>query len=415
MIQDMLRVKCDNLMTFVNSNLYIHSNDDHETVRFTRLNIPAFLSLYAEDSITSLVQKNEHLSKDDEKTNHVHLYIDPFKMCYLIWPFTTNENEHYTITLGPLINKHLTTEEIRYIGYKMKLSSDNCFILESFYSTVPYYDNLQLIKIASVFLDYMSSKSHLPRIIRENHSINFPEEARSIESKFENYDFVEQNFKAESLYLNAVERGDIKFIDQLTKDITTSLTIPPRFVSDPLREQKNLCITLNSISLRAALKGGLNQSIAHNLSHHFAIQIEQQTSLHAIAELSIKIMKTYTQSVYKYSLKTQTKLVASAINYIRSHLTEKISLIDIANDLHISHEHLSRHFKETMHITLTDYIHKTKTEESCSLLTSNKYSISDIAYTFGYSSPAHYSKMFKKFMGSSPRHWQVENQTHEVI
>lgn len=407
MIQNILKEKCDNLMTFIHSNLYIHSNDDHETIRFTKLNIPEFLSHYAEDSINRLIQRKENLSTD-YKANQVHLYIDPFKMCYLIWPMTIDQKSHYTITLGPLINQHLTVEEIRYIGYKMKLSSDSCFILESFYTVVPYYDNYDLVKISSVFLDYLSVDSHLPQIIREDHSIVFPEEARTIESKFENYDFVEKNYQTEAILLAAIERGDIDFIDQFTSRITSTMSIPPRFASDPLREQKNLAITLNSISMRAALKGGLNQSIAHNLSHNFAIQVEQQTTVHSLIELTKTIIHTYTLSVHKYALKTHSKLITSSINYMRSHLTEKVTLKDIASELHVSPEHLSRHFKDNMDMTITDYIHKTKTEESCNLLTSNKYSISDIAYTFGYSSPAHYSKSFKKFLGKSPRQWQSE-------
>jgi two-component system, response regulator YesN len=406
MIHEILKQKCENLMTLIHSNLTLHSNENHETLRFTRLNIPLFLASYVEDSVTRLMKKKEDLLWDATATNQVHLYIDPFKLCYLIWPYTINHNEHYTITLGPLINEHLTMEEIRYMGFKMKLSSDSCFILESFYSNVPYYDTMQLIRIASVFLDYMSVESHIPQIIREDHSLLFPEEIRSVESKFEQYDFVEKNYQIEAILLQAIEQGDVDAIHNLLETVSSTTSIPPRFASDPLREQKNLAITLNSISLRAALKGGLNQSLAHNLSHQFAIQIEHQSSTEAILALIKKIVHTYTLSVHKYALKSQTRLVTSTINYIRSHLTEKITLIHIANHLHVSHEYLSRHFKQQMHMTITDYIHKTKTEESCSLLTSNKYSVSDIAYTFGYSSPAHYTKMFKKFLGISPRQWK---------
>jgi two-component system, response regulator YesN len=405
MIHERLKQKCDNLMTLIHSNLTLHSNDDQETIRFTRLNIPLFLTSYVEDCVSRLMKKKEALLWDPSHSNQVHLYIDPFKMCYLIWPFTINQQEHYTITLGPLINQHITREEIHYMGLKMKLSSDSCFILESFYSNVPYYDTMQLVRIASVFLDYMSVESHIPQIIREDHSILFPEEIRSIESKFEQYDFVEKNYQIEGILLQAIEQGDVDAIHHLITNISTSYSIPPRFASDPLREQKNLAVTLNSLCQRAALKGGLDQSIAHNLSHQFAIQIEHQSSVDGILDLTKKIIQTYTLSVHKYALQSQSRLVNSTITYIRSHLTEKITLIHIANHLHVSHEYLCRHFKQQMHMTLTDYIHKTKTEESCSLLTSNKYSISDIAYTFGYSSPAHYSKMFKKFLGMSPRQW----------
>lgn len=170
---------------------------------------------------------------------------------------------------------------------------------------------------------------------------------------------------------------------------------------------------MNSIAMRAALKGGLNQSISHSLSHNFAITIESQTSPEAIDELTVNILRTYVQSVRKYGLKGHSDMIINAINYIRRHLTEKVSLKEVADELHLSPEHLSRKFKEEMAMNITDYIHKVKIEESCSLLTSKLYSVSDIAYIFGYSSPAHYTKTFKKFLANHPSSgkWMLQLRT----
>lgn len=393
-------------MTIVPTNLYIHSRESHETLRFSRLTIPDFLAQYVDDSIANLIREKETLTPEEMKANQVYLYIDPFKMCYLTCPVVTGDEQYHTVTMGPLITEHMTTEEIRYMGFKMKLSSDNCFILESFYGIVPYYDRIQLARMSSMFLDYLAVEPHLPQIIREDHSILLPEETRTIENKFESFDFVEKNYAIEAEFLHAIEIGDIDYINKVINSMSQAMTIPPRFPSDPLRERKNLCITLNSISLRAALKGGLNQSIAHSLSHNFAILIEQQTSTEAITELNNKIIRTYTESVRKYALKDHSEAIIDAVNYIRTHLTNKVSLSEIAEHLHLSGEHLSRKFKDEMGLTLTDYIHKVKIDESLSLLQSERYSISDIAYTFGYSSPAHYTSTFKKIMGMSPREWK---------
>lgn len=403
-----LRLKCENLMTFIPSNLYIHSKENHETVRFSRLTIPDFLTHYVEDSINRLIDEKEEINYDELTENQVYMYIDPFKMCYLTWPLTTDAGDHHTITLGPIITEHLTAEEIRYIGYKMKLSSDSCFILESFYGIVPFFDSMQLARIASVFLDYLAVEPHLPQIVREDHSTIMPEEAKAIENKFETFDFVEKNYAAEAEFLHAIEVGDIEFIKRLNGTLNSAITVPPRYPSDPLRERKNLAITLNSISLRAAVKGGLNPSLAHSLSHNFAIMIEQQTTVEALLKMNQRIFMTYTESVRKYAMKGYSETIIEAVTYIRVHLTDKVSLAEIADHLHLSGEHLSRQFKKEMKMTLTDFLHKTKVEESCNLLTGRLYSISDIAYTFSYSSPAHYTKMFKKFMGMSPKQWQKE-------
>lgn len=405
MIND-LKIKCENLMTFIPSNLYIHSSTDNKTIRFSKLSIPTFLTHYIEDSISRLINDKKNLGIKTLDNNKVYYYIDPFKMCYLTWPIVDENDDYYTLTLGPLITEHLIAEEIRYMGYKMKLSSSNIFILESFYEVVPYYDNIQIARIASMFLDYLPIKPHLPQIIREGHSVMLPEEAQAIEKKFKIFDFVQQNYADEEKILHAIELGDVDFIKHVSSVIENTMTIPPRFPSDPLRESKNLSITLNSICMRAALKGGINHNIAHSLSHNFGVKIENQISVEAITQLDKEIMLTYAESVKKYSLRGYSDLIVNAINHIRVHLVENISLKDIAKELHVSKEHLCRKFKEELGMTPTEFIHKTKIEESLYLLKPKLYSISDISYTFGYSSPAHYTKMFKRFMGMSPKKYQ---------
>ncbi len=319
-----LEIKCKNIMTLIPTNLYIHSMESHETTTLSRLEIPEFLMHYLDDSIQRIMTEKENLAEEELTDNQVYLYIDPFKMCYLTWPIPTGTGKLYTITLGPLITEHLTVEEIRYMGYKMKLSSDNVFVLESFYGIVPYFDQVQMARIASLFLDYLAVDTHMPQIIREDHSLMLPEETKYIDNKFQSFDFVEQNYANEAKMLHAIEHGDIAYVDRMMAQMTQALTIPPRFPSDPLREQKNLSITLNSISLRAALKGGLNQSIAHSLSHNFAILIEQQTSPEAIGALNVRIMRTYTESVNKYALKNHSQTIIDAVNYIRIHFTTRL-------------------------------------------------------------------------------------------
>ena len=236
-----------------------------------------------------------------------------------------------------------------------------------------------------------------------------PRETRAIDNKFQHFDFVEENYESEKRMLKAIENGDMSYINSLIRGTDATMRIPSRFPSDPLREKKNLAITMNSIAMRSALKGGLNPSIAHSLSHNFAISIEAQTSPEAITDLTEKILKPYVQSVKKIGLKNHSEVIIEAVNHIRRHMTEKISLKDIADSLHLSPEHLSRKFKEEMSMNITDYIHKVKIEESCNLLTSNLYSVSEIAYIFGYSSPAHYTKTFSKVLGLSPKQWQREH------
>lgn len=406
------KVKCDNLITLLPTNLYLNVMGRDESLNYAKVDIPAFLKNYVDHNIEKLSTK--YLEKEDlsDHKQQVHLYIDPFRLCYLTWLVEGVNHHHLAVTMGPFLSEQITRDEARYIGFKMKLGSENCFILESFYSQVPYYDQLNIIRVASLVIDYLNIETHLPRIIREDQHFDTPDTANIIAEHFPDFDFVENNFKQENQLLHAIETGDIRFLENMktSTNMDARISVPSRFPNDPLREMKNLAITLNSIAMRAALKGGLNISMAHSISHNFAIQIEQMVRTEAILKLDQEIMETYTRSVRKYAMKGHSDMVISAVNYIRTHLVQNIQLSHIANELHVSKEHLSRKFKLEMGITITTFIHKAKIEESLPLLESGQYTISSIAYTFGYSSPAHYSKAFKQIMDVPPKAYMTKKR-----
>jgi AraC-like DNA-binding protein len=81
-------------------------------------------------------------------------------------------------------------------------------------------------------------------------------------------------------------------------------------------------------------------------------------------------------------------------------------LDDIANDLFITKEHLSRLFKKEMGITISEYIIKTKILEAKNLLKETDYNILDIAVLLNYANSSHFSISFIKITGLSPSEYR---------
>lgn len=404
--------KCENLILFINTNLYVEDLDGTCSYTFSKINIPRFLEPYTSKTVHRLSRESKvHSPTQDgiekRSQNQVYLYKDPFKLCYLTWQLTTKVSQTYAITLGPILTERLTSDEVRFLGYKMKLGNDNCFILESFFSIVPFYDTIQLIRLSSLILDYLQTDSRLPQIIRYDDSAKLGLVQDESDIEIPDYDFVEQNYRMEEDLLHHIEIGDTDYMKVFAEQLThPMLTLPARYPNDPLRENKNTSLTLNSLANRAAIKGGIDYHLAHNLSYNFGIRIEAQSSIDALLKLNSEMLLTYTESVRKYGQKNHSVICASAVSFILKHITKPISLRDIADALHISKEHVSRTFKEEMGMTLTDYIHKIKIQESLSLLESGRYNISNLSEIFGYTSPAHYTKMFKRVMGVPPIQFQ---------
>lgn len=320
-------------------------------------------------------------------------------MGYIIC-FINKENS--LVSIGPFLNEKIKKDEIKYLGHNMHLSIENLAILENYYSKLPLYNEEEIQDIAFILINFLLNDCCKPELVYDIERSKLPQE-NQYSNKFVQYDFVEQNYQRENEIVKAIETGDVEGLQILTNLSYEQIRIPSRNKYDPLRDTKNLTITLNSISTRAAIRGGLNVNLAHSISTKYAILIEGQKTVEGVLNLSGKILKEYAKSVREYSLSKYTPLVRDTLIIIRSNITQPIGLSEIAKKLNTSKEHLSRIFKKELGKNITDYINEIKIKESLILVKSKKYSISKIAYMFGFSSSAYYSTIFKKIMGCSPK------------
>jgi len=97
------------------------------------------------------------------------------------------------------------------------------------------------------------------------------------------------------------------------------------------------------------------------------------------------------------------RIVETAKAYIDEHYAKKgLTLLEVAQQIHVSPNYLSYLFKKNMGCNLWEYVVKLRMEESRRLLLHTDLRRYEIAEKVGYESPEHFSKMFKKYYGVSP-------------
>ena len=95
-------------------------------------------------------------------------------------------------------------------------------------------------------------------------------------------------------------------------------------------------------------------------------------------------------------------LVLAVRNYIQHHISEPIKAEKIADALYMSRPYLSAKFKQESGQSLTDFILREKTEEAKRLLRYSGKSSAAIALYLGFSSPSHFSRVFRQYAGCNP-------------
>lgn len=92
--------------------------------------------------------------------------------------------------------------------------------------------------------------------------------------------------------------------------------------------------------------------------------------------------------------------------YIRNHYTERLTLADIAEAVHVSSSYLSRFYKLKAGENLFDTINSLRVEKAKELLLRGDKKIYEIAALTGFEDTAYFSKVFKKYAGCPPKEYE---------
>ncbi len=160
-------------------------------------------------------------------------------------------------------------------------------------------------------------------------------------------------------------------------------------------------------SVEQQIEGMKNMADAY-ITKPFNLQFLQQSLKSLLANRS-KLKDHFTGDISS-SLKTQTvnKLDKKFINEFTSLVESNIAnddfgVDDICKQLGISKVQLYRKVKALLNINVNDYIVETRLQKAKFLLQHEEFSIGEVAYKVGFSSPAYFSTVFKSKFGITPK------------
>ncbi len=108
------------------------------------------------------------------------------------------------------------------------------------------------------------------------------------------------------------------------------------------------------------------------------------------------------------------KNVIAAIDYIESHLHEKLDLDTIAEALHYSKYHLHRMFTGTVGLTIQSYAQRRRLTEAAKLLVFSDKPILEIALTAGYESQQSFTDSFRAMYKKAPNQYREEEEFYPL-
>ena len=102
--------------------------------------------------------------------------------------------------------------------------------------------------------------------------------------------------------------------------------------------------------------------------------------------------------------------VSKVLNYIHSHINERIQLAQLAQLVNFNETYLCTVFRAHTGTSIINYINQTKIEHAAAELRSTKRQIKEIASDLGFSDQFYFNKMFRKYYDISPSQYRKKNE-----
>ena len=130
-----------------------------------------------------------------------------------------------------------------------------------------------------------------------------------------------------------------------------------------------------------------------------------------MSELLLRAFSLFQSAFIKDNVQTY---VQQAVAYIDSHLFTDLRVTDVAESVNIALAYLQRIFKQTLGMTIVEYINRQRIEQSKRLLMFTDDPIVDVAIASGFNSRQHFFRVFSGMVGMSPQQYRKEHGDKRV-
>lgn len=128
-----------------------------------------------------------------------------------------------------------------------------------------------------------------------------------------------------------------------------------------------------------------------------------ESTVDMVRWINILLEKTF---AYEKEVQSSSGIVEKIHTFVQAHYAEKITRNDIAKELYLAPEYLSKVYIKKTGKHLKDYMNEYRIEKAKELLKKGEQNISDVAQCVGFDNFSYFSTLFKKVAGKSPTEYQ---------
>ena len=375
----------------------------------TKIDLQLRADLFTLDNYADFLQNSMSQAKD----NTIYRFYDEYECSYIFLRLPRSGGYFF---IGPYLLKLPDEMRIQQKSDHLGLSTEQLLRMRQYYAALPLIeDENLLLTMANTLAVHLWGGQEAYTMEYVDYPIPdryepIPYAAKLLKGRDTNLTLaaLEAHYAQENQLIDAVRKGKLHLLTSIASTVYNNGT--EERLSDSLRDRKNYLIILKTLLRKAAEHGGVHPLHLHQLSSHYATQIEHVHSMQESITLQEEMIRSFCQLVKRHSLSQYSYHVGQAITMVQYDLTADLRLQVIAEKLNVNSSYLSNIFHKEVGCTLTAFGNQERIQKAVTLLQMTPKSVQNIAAECGIQDVNYFIKLFKKQYGITPS--QYRDQLH---
>ncbi|AOM81616.1 AraC family transcriptional regulator [Salisediminibacterium beveridgei] len=335
--------------------------------------------------------------------------VDDLHQHYFVRSAGSQEHHIDMLLIGPVQVHEMTQERWDALFYNGGFSLQDKALLQEHYEKTPNLPFVQL-KYVKLLLEQLETLDYTGVVDSIEEGEDFYEVRRAVPGAYSDEPVDHAPFTLEQDFLDGLVNGDRSVLERIGD--FDKYPIPPIGNGNPVRAYKNVLISGVSVAIRRVAQVGIDFRDLQHYSDAFITRVEQTDDMGNLLKLFQQMFYDLFDMVDEYRQESYSQSVIIGIKYIRNHLDSSFRLDNVAQEVGLNPRYFGTLFKEETGKTILQFVTDERINLAKRLLKDRQNDISDVAVHVGFSSQSHFTQVFRKKVGKTPKVYQ---ETHSSM
>ncbi len=338
-----------------------------------------------------------------------YIYFCPLGLACFVAPLVLSAEETLRVTVGPFLMVSKEDFIVCDLEEKLGLSEERLETVSQKLDDVPYVEPKRARSLSDLLfyaVNFAADHTHADALLGKQDAEAIQETLSGYISALKSSQLPQEYpLVTEKQLMSAIASADRGEAAKLLNELLGYIFFASGGEINRIKTRIHELIVLIS---RAATDGGADGKQIFELNERHYFDIQSIDSIDTLCFWITQVMNSYLSNVFDYTEVRHYDVIHKAVAYIRAHLTDHITLEDVAREVYLTPSYLSRMFKREMGCNFSRYLNKLRVERSKPFLLNEHNKLVDIAQLSGFEDQSYYTKVFKRITGITPSQYREQ-------